>query len=255
MHSHFIAILIVFAIHAILYTAGGIWLIANWKKQHDHSRPLLGMYAILMAVSCLIFIATAFWASADKQFEHSMLEPYPSILSFLIWTLLPLYIYEVRNPHRLTIVRFLVAYSPWIALCLGFIGWHASTGWATITPLTSFEAITQNIHSTEVILRIALAVIFVPYSLIVFIRKKSWREVSAPQPWITILAALTIIVTFTFVFGMLCRITSVMYLHVAIVDAIVLISLYMEAHIRIPVPETNNLDVHPAKDDSITRLA
>jgi len=161
--------LIVFAIHAILYLAGGIWLIYHWKEQHDHSRPLLGLFALMMAISCVIFIATAFFA--------------------------------------------------------------------TITPLTSFQAIASNLHSTEVILRIALALIYIPYALIIFIHKKSWREVSAPQPWINILSILMVVITFTFIFGMLCRIEVLMYIHVAVVDAVLLVALYMEAHVRIPVPK------------------
>jgi len=162
-----------------------------------------------------------------------------------------LYVYEMRNPGRLTILRLLLSYSPWLALIIGFVTWHAFTGFKTMIPLTSFDVIAEHIRQPEVLLRIALAVVYLPYGLIVLIQKNTWREASVPQPWVNIISVITFIFTCTFILGMLCRITVLMYLHTLLCDALLAIVLYMEAHIRIPLP----VSAPQSEKVVITRLA
>jgi len=241
----FATLLAIFFFHIFLYGAGGVWLIYAHKEQRDRSRLVLGLFSLAMAASCTFFILTNIFAPPEKQFANSMLEPYPTMISFLVWLMIPIYVFEIKNPNQLFWDKFFIGIGPWLVACAAFLIWHASTGFAVVTPITSFGYLFEHIHSTEVILRVILALIFFPYMFIMLIQSKDWRKTSAPQPWTNIISSLACGFTFTFVFGMLCRLEWIMLAHVVLIDIVIVIGLYFERHIRIPVPEQTYPEVKP----------
>jgi len=241
----FASLLAIFFFHIFLYGAGGVWLLYARKEQRDRSRLVLGLFCLAMAVSCTVFILTHLFAPPEKQFADSMLEPYPTMISFLMWLMIPIYVFEIKNPNQLFWDKFFIGISPWMVACAAFLIWHASTGFDAVTPITSFGYLFEHIHSTEVILRVILALIFFPYIFIMLIESKNWRKTSAPQPWTNLISFLACGYTFTFVLGMLCRIEWIMLAHVVLIDIVMVIGLYFERHIRIPIPEQTYPDVEP----------
>jgi len=236
--------LMFFGAQMSLFGLGSVALLLHRRDQRDRSRLYIGLMMAGLAIACVTCVCSAMMSRSNPgHFMHCMLQPYPSINSFLLWILLPMYLMEVRRPNRMRGRRVLLFMLPWIVVSASFLLWHALSGFPMLTELRTLGDVAANMDEVDVVFRLLLVLLFVPYGLSVFFLPYNWRTSNAPQPWMRILNVLACVCAFTFILGMMLRIMWLMMLHMLVMDSIAAIILYVEFYVRIPVPEQADLSV------------
>lgn len=228
-------IYIVLAMHFVWFFVEAGWLISHSREQQDRSRIFAGASALYGAIASLMFIMTAMFSGDLEGFTKTILQPYPVMLITVAVLLLMLYVLEIERPGWMTLKRLVLIMLPWIVLSLTWIIYHViHLGQIdAITHLTSYEQIPANIHKTDVLLRVLMVAIFVPYGFAILL--------VCPDPkvrkttgtgwlwWIKILSATSSV---TYVLGLGLRITTALFVHLMLLDSLFVLIFVFESTIR-----------------------
>jgi len=245
-HIHF-TIYLLSAMHIVWFGLAGGWLIYHHREQHDHSRLYIGATFWFVALGCIQFIVTGMVRGDLNLFMNTLLEPYPSILFFLPALLPSLYVLEVMQSHWLTWKRFLALISPWIVLVIAWLIYHGMHHWeySAITHIGHVGEIMPNMHKTDVLLRILLNAIYLPYPLLLVLVRYRWRICNVGYSRTVWLKLLVVLWAVFFVLGLHLRLHNVIILYFVLLDVISIYVFIIEKVYRIPVPQSEEPEPAP----------
>jgi len=248
-HINFIICLLC-AMHIVWFGVAGGWLIYNRREQHDHSRLYIGATFWFVALGCIQFIVTGMVRGNLNLFMNTLLEPYPSILFFIPSLLPSLYVLEMMQSRWLTWKWFLALISPWIVLVIAWLIYHGMHHWeySAITHIEDVSEILPNIHKTDVLLRILLNAIYLPYPLLLVLVRYRWQICNVSYWRAVWLKLLVVLWVACYILGLHLRLHNVIILYFVLLDVISIYVFVLEKVDRIPVPLTPHpspLDSHP----------
>jgi len=238
-HINFIIYLLC-AMHMVWFVVAGGWLIYNHREQHDHSRLFIGATCWFVALGCIQFIITGLVRGDLNLFMNTLLEPYPSIVFFIPSLLPSLYVLEVMQSQWLTWKKFMILISPWVVLVMAWLIYHGMHQWeySAITHIGSVSEIMPNMHRTDVLLRVLLNAIYLPYPLLLVLVRYRWRICNVSYWRVVWLKLLVVMWVVFFILGLHLRLHHVIILYFVLLDVISIYVFIIEKIDRIPVPLT-----------------
>lgn len=237
-------IYILSAMHLVLFGVAGGWMLYNHDGQRDRSRLIVGTAFLCILLGCLIFLLTGLFRGNLPDFMNTIMEPYPLIISFLFVQFWPVYLLEIQRPHWLTVKRGLLILSPWMIMSAAWLMYHGMHGWGNdaITHLTHYSQIMPNIHQPNVMLRVLMTAIFVPYAVAILFIRTNWRTSNLSARQLKILQGLIVLCIFAYIFGVLLRIHWIFIAYFLLLDTLSLCIIFLEHHARIPVPVIQEIE-------------
>ena len=132
------------------------------------------------------------------------------------------------NPRRL-----LALISPWLFFTLLLLALLPFGQ----TELHSPAEILPNIYHSDVLLRVLLSLIFIPYGLWLIFIRYNWRNSSAPKRWINTIVLMAMAMTVTFSLSRTLGMLWISYLHMFLYVVLTAVILWMEFRVRFKVPD------------------
>jgi len=236
--------------------AGG-WLIYRHREQHDRSRLYLALPFFLLALGCTIFVVTGLVRGDLTGFLSTILEPYPMMLAFVAALSFPIYVLEVQQPYWLTWKRFFIIISPWLALCAAWLIYHGMHHWQydAITHLTDFRQVLPNISSTDVLLRVLLNVIFIPYAFAILFIPYNWRTSNVCASQLRKIKWLIVICFILYTLGVNLRIHSLFLAYLVVLNTLSVYIIVIEKTGLIPLPQCNEPEPAPQPEKIVPDLS
>lgn len=242
--------IILFAMHISVYAIGSYIIFSRRKEQRDRTRIILGTFFTCVLLCIIHFMVTKLTDTSIDTHLVKVLPFYTVALSFIVWSLVPIYLIEMLRPYWLTWRRFLIFIAPYVSAFFIFFIWHFISDFHALAPIPNASYLIEHLSETDVWMRVALVVMLVLYGFVVFFIPKDWRRSNAPHPWFNILAVTTCLCTFTCVIGPILYHPIGLGIHLFVVDALCCLAFYIEMRVRIPVPEhiaqTSKDEVHAA---------
>lgn len=220
-----------YCLTGIFEFVAGLLMLFKRKRHRDRSRLLISLFFLLTTV-VIAFIVGMMLSGKYIKGEH-VLGTGAIITGFSLFFLLLLYPLEVLRPNWLNARRLLCLLSPWLffaimLLCLVPAGY---------TELHSPSDIIRNISRSDVLLRIILALIFIPYGVWLLIIHYNWRNSSAPRAWIHAIVLIAMTMTITFSLNRLFGFHWTIYMHILLYNVLTVVILLMEFRVRFKVPD------------------
>lgn len=137
------------------------------------------------------------------------------------------------NPRRL-----LALISPWLFFTLLLLALLPFGQ----TELHSPAEILPNIYHSDVLLRVLLSLIFIPYGLWLIFIRYNWRNSSAPKSWINTIVLMAMAMTVTFSLSRTLGMLWISYLHMFLYVVLTAVILWMEFRVRFKVPDNTEAE-------------
>ncbi|MGN1211042.1 MAG: helix-turn-helix domain-containing protein [Candidatus Cryptobacteroides sp.] len=224
----------IYSLLTVVECVAGILMLKKRRQQNDRSRLLIAVFFFFTAFSTILRLVLAHPAISPNPGEPSLMRVSTIVFGFVVFFLLLLYPLELLRPNWLNIKRAMVIMSPWLFLVL-LLAAAAPFG---ILHISSTEEIISNIGRTDVFLRVALSLIFVPYGLWLMFMQYNWRHSSAPIRWVRAIVLIAMTMTFTFSYNRLFDHKVGIYIHIALYFILTAVILWLELVVRFKVPDS-----------------
>ncbi|MGN0191145.1 MAG: helix-turn-helix domain-containing protein [Candidatus Cryptobacteroides sp.] len=223
--------IILYCLTGLLELAAGIMMLVSRKHHQDRSRLLIAVFFLLSAAVIAVVVPLMLNGLYVKG-EH-VLGTGEILTGFVVFFLLLLYPLEVLRPNWLNARRLLAILAPWLTFSLML---------AALSPFGFIELrtpseILENITRSDVLLRVILAIIFIPYGIWLMFIHYNWRDSSAPKGWIRAIVLIAMAMTVTFSLNRLFGIKWTIYLHLLLYVVITSVILTLEFKVRLKVPQ------------------
>lgn len=222
----------IFCLNAILETIAAGIMFAKHRQQNDRSRLFIAFFFLMSALGSFGEIAIALLAPNYSD-GFLLMDSTIILCGFAIFFLLLLYPIEMLRPNWLDWRRTLTILSPWLLLAALLVVLH----YFTIRPLHSIDDIFLYINEPDVILRVILTFIFLPYGIWLLCLPYNWENSSAPLPWLRLVIAIIFCMTITYFASRGLRFFWAHIAHEVFYILLTCIILYMELAIRLRVPD------------------
>lgn len=232
-----------YCITGIFELVAGVLMLCKRRQHRDRSRLLISVFFLLTSV--VIACTVALMLSGRYVKGEHILGTGAILIGFAIFFLLLLYPLEVLRPNWLNARRLLALLLPWLMFAVILVA-LAPFGY---TQLHYPSEILENITRSDVLLRVILALIFIPYGLWLLFIRYNWRNSSAPKKWIHAIVLIAMAMTVTFSMNRLLGIRWMMYLHMLLYDILTAVILIMEFKVRFRVPRMEDACLAAAVPD------
>ncbi|MGN0206544.1 MAG: helix-turn-helix domain-containing protein [Muribaculaceae bacterium] len=230
MEHYFILMLI--GILWFVLLVSGIYMVATRRVHSDRSRLFFGIFALVSSYALMQKIFFIFRSDTIEQYYYNML-PFREICFGLVCRFMfTLYPVEVARPNWLTLRRMALCISPWVACIVLYLALFGTYQ----TPLHTFADVVTNAGKPDVALRLVLLLFMLPYEFVWTIVYDPMKS-SAGRVWMRNMTLMVSLIALAFVGNVLTRDAGWRIFHAVIYLAYIMYVMYVEMHVRIPVPE------------------
>ncbi|MCI6427661.1 MAG: hypothetical protein MR809_02055 [Rikenellaceae bacterium] len=167
-----------FCITGIIELVAGVLMLSQRRRHRDRSRLLIAIFFLLTAV--VVAVTMGLMLSGRYVKGDHILGTGAILTGFALFFLLLLYPLEVLRPNWINPRRLLALISPWLFFTLLLLALLPFGQ----TQLHSPAEILPNIYHSDVLLRVLLSLIFIPYGLWLIFIRYNWRNPFKTQiPW------------------------------------------------------------------------
>lgn len=224
----------IYCLLTVVECVAGVLMLKKRKQQNDRSRLLIAVFFFFTAFTTVLRLVLSNTVYPYNSGEPSLMRVSTIIFGFAVFFLLLLYPLEILRPNWLNLKRAMVIMSPWLFLVI-ILAAAAPFG---IHKISSTDEILVNIGHTDVFLRVALSLIFIPYGLWLLFMQYNWRHSSAPIRWVRAIVLIAMIMTFTFSYNRLFDYKLGVYIHIALYFILTAVILWLELVVRFKVPDS-----------------
>ena len=220
-----------FCITGIIELVAGVLMLSQRRRHRDRSRLLIAIFFLLTAV--VVAVTMGLMLSGRYVKGDHILGTGAILTGFALFFLLLLYPLEVLRPNWINPRRLLALISPWLFFTLLLLALLPFGQ----TELHSPAEILPNIYHSDVLLRVLLSLIFIPYGLWLIFIRYNWRNSSAPKRWINTIVLMAMAMTVTFSLSRTLGMLWISYLHMFLYVVLTAVILWMEFRVRFKVPD------------------
>lgn len=214
-------ILLFLAFHVIVETIAACIMLKKRDKSDDRARKCIIVFFITSAIASLVEIFLVIVDPLGPN-VYRLIDTKVILCGFLIFSLLMFYCVELLRPHWLNAKRIFYIMLPWLLLVVALI--IGAVYGKQILVIYTIEQLGENLFQPDVLIRLLLVLLFVPYAIWLFVIDFNWRHSSVSRKTTNIIVAMTIILCFTYIGS---RGLQFFYAYVAHELVYVLITLFL----------------------------
>ena len=223
--------LVILGIHVFMQLAAAILIYVKQHQPKNHAWLYIFIFFSASALASIgEFILTL--ASPSILDSYKVLDPILIFPGFYIFSLLFCYIIENMRPHWLTLRRWLLVFSPCIAMTIALVAM------ATRFDFIDYYHLRQFIREAtlpDVIIRIGFASLYLPYCLGLIVLRFRWKNRHL-QHYIDILITITVIMCISYIASRGLQIFAGYVVHEVLYLLLTIAVLYAEHYERLHIP-------------------
>lgn len=160
--------------------ARALWSLG--REGWDRPRRLLAQGSGLIGLFAALMIAASIFLFGDAQeSKTALLSPWMIFGFMVVNAIMVLYPITVVNPKWFTRRSAFYYFLPIAVFLLVFLGFSVAGAW---TPISSPEAVWDNLGRIDVLVRLAILIAMIPYCLCILFLPYNYRHSSASTTWI-----------------------------------------------------------------------
>lgn len=236
-------------IHVFVQLVAAILIIIKKHEPHVSAWKWLLLFFVASAVGSLVEIIMILIAPAMLDY-YLLMRPLIITNGFLIFAMLMFYLINMLNPQWLSSKRVVQILLPWMTLTIALCIFEC---FDNITSLYRINDLWENAHRVDVHIRLALAILFIPYAIWLLCLRYNWRQSLVSHKYLIVMVAVTSTMCFTFIGSRGLQIFPFYIAHEVLYLALTLLILYMEFYERLHIPlETVKSYYTPTESPTLT---
>lgn len=231
-HLYSIINIAVLGIHVFVQLVAAILLSIKRSQSNDRSWKFLFLFFSTSAIAALGEIIIILTAPAMLD-AYKIMSPIVIACGFLIFVALMFYLIEMMNPHWITPKRIIWIMTPWL---LSVMSLAIFSIFDETTVLYRINDIWENLHRSDVYIRLILCFLFIPYAIWLLYLPYNWRRSIASRKLLIILVCSTAMMCITYIGSRGLQIFPIYLIHESLYLAITILILYVEFYERLHIP-------------------
>lgn len=245
-----IVILLFLGVHMFVDFLCAVMVYINQHAKHDRAWRYLFTYfvtSLLLSLGEIVIVLS----SGDRPSGYRLMDPIIILFGFVIFAVLMCYIIELLRAQWLSMKRIGLIILPW-AIFAVLLVYYMLIG--EVRTIYSLEQLLSMPMTAELVIRIILSCLFVPYAIWLFLFRFNWKFSTASRALTNTLLLVMVVLCITYIGSRGLQFVHAYLIHEFLCIVLGICLVYIEYYERLQIPQDKKTDVYVEPEEHVSAM-